>query len=330
MQYRKIRFWIYPLCLLVGGLSWYFTVSKYSIYQLYSDFWESGLTMMFGSFVAGSTPLGGGAVAFPVLTKLFLIEPQQAKLFSLFIQSVGMSFATILFFSLNIKIVWRWIFLLLPGSCLGLWLGLFCFSSVGSSIKLLFSLFVLITGVFLTKVHLDKCQLAKEKKRGCFNWLIVLSGIPAGFITSLIGSGADTLLFFILVVVLKKRSQSVIPTTVTYMAICSLVGTVMTLFLQDTFISEFIINSWLVAAPVVAIGAPLGGYVMSRFNSNHLFGLIIVVIWLEGLSTLIFVPLSLLERLSLTGLIVFGISYLIYKLKILKSLTLSIQSRKIA
>ena len=34
------------------------------------DHWQSALTMVFGSFLAGSSPVGGGAVAFPVFTKL--------------------------------------------------------------------------------------------------------------------------------------------------------------------------------------------------------------------------------------------------------------------
>ncbi len=283
--------------------------------------------MLFGSFVAGSTPLGGGAVAFPVFTKLFFIEAEQAKLFSLFIQSIGMSFAAILFYSLNIKIVWRWILLLLPGSCLGLWLGLIYFSFDGGTIKLLFSLFALVTGVFLIKTHATARQQNNELQK-ISSWLIFSIGLPAGIFTSLIGSGADTLLFFILVVIFKTNARSIIPTTVTYMAMCSIVGTIITLFRQDTIISEFVLNSWLVAAPVVAIGAPLGGYVMSRINSAQLLVLICSVIWVEAISTLLFVQLDLLEKLLLIGGIIFGVIYFIYQLKVLKCLSLTVFTSK--
>ena len=48
-----------------------------------------------GSFVAGSTPQGGGAVAFPVLTKAFGVSAADARTFSLSIQAIGMGTAAI-------------------------------------------------------------------------------------------------------------------------------------------------------------------------------------------------------------------------------------------
>ncbi len=59
--------------------------------------WEISLTMVFGSLIAGATSEGGGAVAFPVFTKLLHISPQEATVFSLAIQSVGMTAASIVF-----------------------------------------------------------------------------------------------------------------------------------------------------------------------------------------------------------------------------------------
>ncbi len=40
--------------------------------------WEISLTMVFGSLIAGATSEGGGAVAFPVFTKLLHIFPQDS------------------------------------------------------------------------------------------------------------------------------------------------------------------------------------------------------------------------------------------------------------
>ncbi|MGB5592583.1 MAG: sulfite exporter TauE/SafE family protein, partial [Crocosphaera sp.] len=51
--------------------------------------WQIALTMLFGSMIAGGTSMGGGAVAFPVFTKLLHIPPHDAKIFSLAIQIVG-------------------------------------------------------------------------------------------------------------------------------------------------------------------------------------------------------------------------------------------------
>ncbi len=51
--------------------------------------------MVFGSFVAGSTAAGGGAVSFPVFTKLLHIPADEARTFGLLIQSVGMTMASV-------------------------------------------------------------------------------------------------------------------------------------------------------------------------------------------------------------------------------------------
>lgn len=47
------------------------------------------VTMLLGSFVAGITSEGSGAVAFPVMTLALHLNPQVARDFSIMIQSVG-------------------------------------------------------------------------------------------------------------------------------------------------------------------------------------------------------------------------------------------------
>ncbi|PJA76108.1 hypothetical protein CO151_03910 [bacterium CG_4_9_14_3_um_filter_65_15] len=53
------------------------------------------LTMVVGSFIAGATSEGGGAVAFPVLTLVFGVAPAVARDFALLIQAVGMTAASV-------------------------------------------------------------------------------------------------------------------------------------------------------------------------------------------------------------------------------------------
>jgi len=45
--------------------------------------WKVALTMVFGSMLGGGTSDGGGAVAFPIFTKLRHIAPYDARNFSL-------------------------------------------------------------------------------------------------------------------------------------------------------------------------------------------------------------------------------------------------------
>ena len=57
--------------------------------------WHYPAIMVLGAFVAGLTPEGGGAVAFPVLSVFFNIDRVLARDFSLMIQSIGMTSASI-------------------------------------------------------------------------------------------------------------------------------------------------------------------------------------------------------------------------------------------
>ncbi len=85
--------------------------------------WQIALTMVFGSAIAGGTSLGGGAVAFPVFTKILHISPSDAKIFSLAIQSVGMTAASVAIFFTGIRVEWRVICWGSLGGFLGVFLG---------------------------------------------------------------------------------------------------------------------------------------------------------------------------------------------------------------
>ena len=57
--------------------------------ETFSRFYIMSLTMIFGSLVAGSTPVGGGAVAFPVMVLFIKLSAEDGRDFSLMIQSVA-------------------------------------------------------------------------------------------------------------------------------------------------------------------------------------------------------------------------------------------------
>ena len=86
--------------------------------------WQIALTMLFGSIIAGGTSIGGGAVAFPVFTKLLHIPIHDAKVFSLAIQSVGMSAASLAICLTGIRVEWQVIRWGSLGGFLGIFLGL--------------------------------------------------------------------------------------------------------------------------------------------------------------------------------------------------------------
>ncbi len=304
------RWLIYPLAMMIAFAIWLAFLVDHEPQKLLIDYWSSAVTMLFGSIIAGSTPLGGGAVAFPVFTKILSVSAEQAKLFSLFIQSVGMTFATVFFISLRIKIFWHWLLFLLPGSALGLYIGLYHIQVYGSEVKLASSVLALVIGFVLLNVQVRMVYKEINHGDGIPVWTLIALSFPAGILSALIGSGADALLFFLVTGLYKSKPVSVIPTTIAYMACCSIIGTVFVFSNDSILISDYIVNSWMISAPIVAIGAPLGGFIICRSKSSHVTIFIVFIILLEALSTLLFVNISFYEKFALVSLILVVLAYL--------------------
>ena len=81
-------------------------------------------------------------------------------------------------------------------------------------------------------------------------------------IASITGVGIDMMIYMVLVLWCHADLKIAIPTSVLLMAFTSLVGAATKLLLGDLQPGTF--ENWLAAAPVVAVGAPLGAWVVSR------------------------------------------------------------------
>jgi hypothetical protein len=86
---------------------WAIAVTVYGLWPRVLGNWPASITMVFGSIVAGSTPQGGGAVAFPVFTKLLEVPAEVARSFSLCIQTIGMSAAALSIVINRRAVEWR-------------------------------------------------------------------------------------------------------------------------------------------------------------------------------------------------------------------------------
>ncbi len=104
---------LYP-SLVIAAIVWFVwlaVLGPAGAYGYVADNWPVALTMVFGSLVAGATSEGGGAIAFPIFTKLLQVAPADAKLFSLAIQSIGMTAASLVIVLMRLKVEWcaiRW------------------------------------------------------------------------------------------------------------------------------------------------------------------------------------------------------------------------------
>jgi len=293
MNTARMRWWIYPVALAVLLAGWCLRMSLRSAWPLFADYWPMSATMILGSFVAGSTPAGGGSVAFPVFTKILDVSPPVARSFSLLIQSVGMTMAGLLILSRGISVSWWVIRPVIAGAVPTLLLGLSQPMPSPSYVRLAFTLVVVLFGVAVALTHWvlrfqpspHSEHHARPRKHQAH---LVLVGAAGGYTSSLFGSGADLLTFAAITLTYGFTERRAIPTTVIIMATLSLIGSAWLLVRGDPTAREAY-PLWLVCVPVVAMGAPFGAWLVSRVPRIVVFRAVLGLVALEFLSTTILV-----------------------------------------
>ena len=283
--------------------------------------WEVALTMAFGSMVAGGTSMGGGAVAFPVFTKVLHVPPYEAKIFSLVIQSVGMSAASLTIIAMRTRVEWRFIRWASLGGIPGIVLGSFFLAPVlpPDAIKFFFTMMVSSFGIILFFLN---CSRRKRNLAIPF-WgrqeqlLSILVGFLGGIISSLVGSGMDIFCFSVMVLLFGLCEKVSTPTSVILMAINALVGFILHTYVIGDFI-EPVVSYWLAAVPVVVVGAPLGAILCSLLKRKTIAKILIGLIFVESLSSFLLIPLnaSLIYFSSFVFILFSSIYYWMYRSKL--------------
>src|SRR5512141_1548888 len=112
--------------LVLAFLGWWFTAVLFLGYwPLARDHWPMALVMICGSLVAGSTPMGGGSVSFPILVYGFHTLPEHARSFGLAIQALGMTSALIFIVCRKTVLQARLLITSCAGAAVGMVLGTF-------------------------------------------------------------------------------------------------------------------------------------------------------------------------------------------------------------
>lgn len=304
-------------------LVWLVYVSTSGLWDRVLGHWAAAVTMVFGSFVAGSTPQGGGAVAFPIFTKGLGISTEVARSFSLFIQTVGMGAASASIIINRRKVEWRAVKWGLPAAAVSFLIVLYAFADrsdpflksliPSSYVKVTFTLIVaamafityLGSRVRIREVHPE----IPEMNRRTYATLIVFAVI-GGTAAALTGSGADVFLYLFVGVLLAVEVKVGVPTSVLVMTGVSVLGFVV-LGLIDGQLSTTVVGDrvvsvggtsvdldagtsdlfglWIAAAPVVAWGAPVGSWVASRVKTRSLVVFVVVLAAIEVVTTIVFV-----------------------------------------
>ena len=88
------------------------------------EHWPMAAAMAVGSYLAGSTPMGGGTVGFPVLVLMMDMPATLGRDFSFAIQAIGMTSASIYILCRRQELEWPMLRAALPGALLGTPLGI--------------------------------------------------------------------------------------------------------------------------------------------------------------------------------------------------------------
>lgn len=290
-----------------------------------ADHLVASATMVFGSFVAGATPQGGGAVAFPVFTKALAVPAEAARSFSLCIQAIGMTSASIAIIVGRRPVVWSAVAIGAPTGVAAFVATLFLAgdrslpfwpsSLPGPYVKVTFTLvvaamaWVVLIGL-RTPIRSVSGSLPPIESR--LRVALVIAGALGGAASALVGSGSDVFMYLFVVVLFGVRGGVGVPTSVVTMAIVSVAGFVVLGLLDGQLTIELngqgmvtavggerlaepmttrqadLYGMWLAAVPVVAWGAPVGAWVASRMSPRALVVLALSVAAAEVLSTAIF------------------------------------------
>jgi len=259
--------------------------------------WPMAAAMAVGSYVAGSTPMGGGTVGFPVLVLLMDLPATLGRDFSFAIQSVGMTSASIYILCKRQELEWPMLRAALLGALIGTPLGIMYIAPLASDlfIKLLFASMWCSFGL----LHLRRIReitsyegmtphdIAFDHKVG---FAVGLLGSLS--IASITGVGIDMMIYMVLVLWCHADLKIAIPTSVLLMAFTSLTGVAAKAAFGEFQPGTF--ENWLAAAPVVAVGAPFGAMVVSRIGRRPTLLLVSVLCVLQ------FVWILHHERASLT------------------------------
>ncbi|MBA4762389.1 sulfite exporter TauE/SafE family protein [Sphingomonas sp.] len=260
---RIFRGWYAGMMLL-----WLLLFATLSSIPFLLDHWHYPAIMVLGAFVAGLTPEGGGAVAFPVLSVFFEIEREMARDFSLMIQSVGMTSASIWILSRKGRrlATYRPLLWMIPVSFLGFVLGMALLQTIPVFIiqALFLSLIMTFALAYVSSTHRGDRLVLQPSGVGDHAMLVGVL-IAGGMCASLFGTGADIVLYTMLVTRFRMDEKVATHMSIMVMAAISVLGYGYRFF-WDGDITDYQVRTWLCAYPVVLFMAPFGSYILHKLN----------------------------------------------------------------
>ena len=285
-------FWLLPALVTLG---WVVAVCVCGRWQTVGDNLVMGLTMAFGSFIAGATSEGGGAVAFPVMTLLLNVPPPVARDFALMIQSVGMTMAACAIVMSRTKIEWRAVGYAGAGGAVGLVVGLQWLSPLmpPAFTKLGFVSLWLSFLLALWLINRDRGRhvhqrLTTSTPRQAA--LLMAVGLLGGMVSGLTGSGLDIVTFSLLVLWGRVSESVATPTSVVLMATNAVAGFAWQA--SAGAIGPAAWGYWWTCIPIVVWGAPLGAMFIRRRSRLAIARILYASIICQFVAALVIIPMT--------------------------------------
>lgn len=313
--------------LLVGFLPailywpvWIYAMTTKEVWrESFSEFYPMSLCMILGCFIAGSTPIGGAVMAFPVSVLILKFTPAQGRDFAAFIQSVGMTAATYLIFVRKRHMVnLDMLIISCFGGTVGVLLGIdmdlapFWVNVTYMVYTLAFACILLYThmrtsGGTVTVRGTVAAQSLEVNKEGS-QWIkddsvpkttllllhfgLFVVGICGGALTSKTGSGSDTVAFVYGVfgynLVLSKpiTEASLTITSVCIMGYMTVVVAAIRQLQGDVHRNVYL--CWGAVSWIVVAGAPFGSLVLNEQRQVHFRRLFYVLALVQFISFAVF------------------------------------------
>lgn len=266
------RIWPFLLWLGVFYAGWLTLVIAGGHWDTVLGHWPIALAMALGSYVAGSTPMGGGSVGFPVLVLLFDMPGSLGRNFGLAVQSVGMVSASIFILSTRRPLEWKLLRPAMLGALIGTPLGAAVIAPFVPDIwvKLTFAVIWASFGVMhLLRMRELVGATGISASRASLDRPIALAvGLTGGVAASITGVGIDMVLYAALVLLYRADLKIAIPSSVVIMAFTSVVGLAANVALGQVNPARYAVDpavfaNWLAAAPIVVLGAPFGALMVN-------------------------------------------------------------------
>jgi uncharacterized membrane protein YfcA len=244
---------------------WAVLMSAYGLFPEVVRQWPIATVMIMGSLVAGSTPMGGGAVSFPFLVLWLGVSPDSARDFGLVIQALGMTSAMIFILCRRVPVQSRALVWTIIAAAGGMFLGTFAIAPyvAGNFVKLTFACMWMSFAILTIWKNREFCSITGSRamtERAAMQ-LGILVGLTGGIIASIIGVGVEMILYVALVLMYRCDLKIAVPTAVSAMAVTAVVGVIARLCAGE--ISRDVMMKFLAAGPIVIFGAPIGTYIVS-------------------------------------------------------------------